>query len=186
VTGTEIVLSVLEPADVFTHEDGIALPPNLRADQLRRVYQALWHVVDLYEGLWGTPGDAVIEGHVLFAMADTLGIKVPRGQGIDAALEAIDPAVWQQLRDLLTELEAALMVEIFRGDDPAQGWRLRPYGSGYQIIRTWRRNRMDQLERRAAPPWWKRYGRDLLSPVGATGIVLGVLLAELLRHFFGG
>jgi len=172
----------------------IYLPHNQPVTGLPPAYQVLYHLVDLFEGQRGALSDVVLEGHLLSSMAPALGIKVPRGMEVDTFLRSVDPAVRQALEALLTELEEEHQASIYRPDDANQGWKLAPTGPGYQVIRAWRRGRMQELERIAARPrGWRRWARELASPAamapivaGVVGTAAGVLLGVFLPRLIGG
>lgn len=170
--------------------DMVVLSEKMAADGLPPAYQVLYHLVDLFEGQWGTMADVVLEGHLLFAMAGVFGIKVPRNMDVDTALRSVDSTVRRALQEYLTSLEQDGLVTVQRGNDPGQSWKLAPMGLGYNLIYKWRGHRMDYSEHIAAQPrGLKRIRKELFSAPTMSQIitnvlsgVLGALALLLLTH----
>jgi hypothetical protein len=165
---------------IFTREDQAAA-------QLPFQYQVLYHLVDLIDGQWGTMADLVLEGHLLFSMAGAFGVSVPRGMEVDQALNAVDPAVRLQLREIIEYLEREHLVTVNRGDDPSRGWRMTPTGTGHMLIYKWHGHRMNYLEHIAAQPrGLRRWLSDIVAPPQAAPILTGIITligGFLLGHF---
>ena len=113
-------------------------------ESLELKWRVLYHIIDLFDELRSPGADCVLEGHLLGRLTDELGIP-PAGRqymSVDEYVASVDPAVRQQLRDILEQLKWDHLIQLH--DNPYAGLQIQPLLAGHHLVTAWRQHWIQQ------------------------------------------